>query len=51
MAENSQILRRGCTPSEKQIKQSLGGGLKVNNVPGPNQWPSRGHFATTASIQ
>ena len=48
---NSQIPRHDCTPSEEQIKQSLEDGLKVDNVPGPNQWPSHWLLATTASIQ
>ena len=51
MVENSQIPRCGCTHSGELIKQSLEDGLKVDNVPGPNQWPSRWLFATTASIQ
>ena len=49
--KNSQIPRRGCTPSEEQIKQSLGGGLKVDSLPGPNQWRSSWLFATTVSIR
>lgn len=38
--ENSQIPRCGCTPSEEQMKQSLGDGLKIDRVHGPNQWLS-----------
>ena len=33
------------------IRQSLEGGLKVDNIPGLSQWPSRWLIATGALIR
>ena len=51
MAENSQIPRHGYTSLREQIKQNLGGGLKVDTGPGPNQLLSHWLSAVTVLIQ
>ena len=51
MVENSQIPRCGCTYSGEQIKQSLEDGLKVDNVPGPNQWPNQCNDCFNSDIE
>ena len=51
MAENSQIPRRGYILLTELTKPNLEGGLRVDNGPGPDPWPSRWLFIMTASIQ
>ena len=46
MVEDNQISRRGHSFG-KNRQSSLEGGLKVDNVPGPNQWLSHWLIAMT----
>ena len=51
MVENSQIPRRGYIPLREQIKQNLGGVLKVDSGPSPKQRLSHWLSVMTALIQ